>query len=146
MSVKIIKNSGASANASVPANVVRLGYSLPEVGAAFGRSTLWAHRRVYAGELKVIRHGGRMLVSSAELERFAARTEVYSGRMTPTQYVKNKSPRNDKPTAPQGKADGKMLIWNSISFGAPVTLFPGRSSSRPLTFVVEAVPDRQTRS
>ena len=143
--MKIIENSDTATNASVPANVVRLGYSLPEVGAAFGRSTVWAHRRVYAGELKVIRHGGRMLVSSAELERFAARSEVYSGRMTATKHVKNKSPRNDKPTAPQGKLDGKILIWKSLSFGAPVSFFSDRSLSRSLTFDVELAPSPSWR-
>jgi len=145
LSVKIIENSGAPANASVPANVVRFGYSLPEVGAAFGRSTVWAHRRVYAGELKVIRHGGRMLVSSAELERFAARSDVYSGRMTPSKNVE-KSNGHAKPTAPQGKSDGKILIWNSLSFGAPLSFLSGRSPSRSLTLEVEMIPDRQSRS
>ena len=145
MGVKIIENSGAPANASVPASVERFGYSLPEVGAAFGRSTVWAHRRVYAGDLRVIRHGGRMLVSSAELARFAARSEVYSGKMTPAKHVE-KSNGHAKPAAHQRKPDGKILVWNSVSFGAPITLFPGRRSSLPLTFVVEPVLDHQPRS
>ena len=133
----LIDNSDAATNAKAPASVGRLGYSLAEVAAAFGRSTVWAHRRVYAGELKVIRHGGRMLVSSAELQRFAGRSELYSARKAPLKQAGSKSTLDKASAEPQRKSGGKAVIWYSITFGEPVSLFAGRSSSGLLTFDVE---------
>lgn len=132
-----IDNSDAAADAKAPASFGRLGYSLAEVAAAFGRSTVWAHRRVYAGELKVIRHGGRMLVSSAELQRFAGRSEAYSARKVPSKKTESKRAVDKAPGDPQGKSEGKAIIWHSITFGKPVSFFAGRSPSGLLTLDVE---------
>ena len=137
MEVILIDNSDAATDAKAPATAGRLGYSLAEVAAAFGRSTVWAHRRVYAGELKVIRHGGRMLVSSAELQRFAARSEVYSARKSPFKKAGHKSALDMAPAEPRLKSDGKAIIWYSITFGEPVSLFAGRCSSGLLACDVE---------
>ncbi len=62
----------------------RLAFSLAEVAEICGKSKIWAYRRIYAGELKVVSQGGRMLVARAELDRFLSQTEVYNGRRTRT--------------------------------------------------------------
>ena len=83
-----------------------------------------------------------MLVSSAELERFAARSVVYSGRMTPSKQAAIKSAPDKAPAVPAIKPDGKVLIWSSFTFGKPISFFAGRSPSRPLTFEVEMLPNQ----
>jgi predicted site-specific integrase-resolvase len=51
-----------------------------EIAAIFGRHHTWAYRQIYAGNIKVISHLGRMMIPRSEVDRLLQSKEVYSGK------------------------------------------------------------------
>lgn len=62
----------------------RIGYSLAEFAALFGRSPTWGYRRMYAGQIKPISECGRLIIPRTEVELFLSRRREYN----PTQRGK----------------------------------------------------------
>jgi len=56
----------------------RVGYSLAEFAALFGRSPTWGYRRMYAGQIKPITDCGRLIIPRMEVESFLARRREYN--------------------------------------------------------------------
>jgi hypothetical protein len=49
-----------------------------EFAAVCGKQTSWGYRRIYAGDVKVIRSFGRMMVPVSEVKRLLATAEVFA--------------------------------------------------------------------
>jgi len=60
--------------------VGRAGYSLEEFADLFGKSRTWAYRRMYAGDVKVIRGMGTIIVPVSEIERLQSLAGVAEKR------------------------------------------------------------------
>lgn len=60
--------------------VGRAAYSLEEFAELFGRSRTWAYRRMYAGDIKVIRGMGQIMVPTPEIERLQSAASVAERR------------------------------------------------------------------
>src|SRR5581483_4274718 len=56
----------------------RLGYSLSEFAALFGRSPTWGYRQIYAGRVKPVADCGRLIIPRAELERVLSSAARYN--------------------------------------------------------------------
>ena len=52
---------------------IRLRYPIPEAADLLGISTTTMWRRVKAGQIRIVRDGGRVLVTYDELRRYANR-------------------------------------------------------------------------
>lgn len=50
----------------------RLAYGIAEAARALGVSRVTLYRRIWAGEIKAIKLGGRTLIPAAELQRLLA--------------------------------------------------------------------------
>ena len=51
-----------------------------EFAGFFGRSQTWGYRRIYAGDVKVIQPGGRILIPQGEVQRLLKDAAIYNGR------------------------------------------------------------------
>ncbi len=60
--------------------VGRAGYSLEEFAELFGKSRTWAYRRMYAGDVRVIRGLGAIIVPAAEVDRLQSLAAVAEKR------------------------------------------------------------------
>ena len=58
----------------------RAGYSLDEFAYIFGKSRTWAYRRMYAGDIRVIRGMGAIIVPATEVERLQGEAGVAERR------------------------------------------------------------------
>jgi hypothetical protein len=54
----------------------RAAYTPTEFAALFGRQSVWGYRKIYSGQVKVIRALGRMMIPRSEVERIQAMAEV----------------------------------------------------------------------
>jgi hypothetical protein len=52
-------------------------FTVPEAARFFGRHPAWIYRRVYLRKLKVLRDGGRIMITRAEIERMLGRQAVH---------------------------------------------------------------------
>jgi len=59
----------------------RLVYTPAEFAGLFGRHPVWGYRQIYAGRIRILKHGGRMMIPKAEVETFLKSVTVYSGRL-----------------------------------------------------------------
>jgi len=50
-------------------NQGRAAYSAEEFAALFGKSKTWAYRRIYAGDVKILRGLGTLMIPVGEVER-----------------------------------------------------------------------------
>ena len=57
-----------------------LASSPAEFARLFDRHPTWGYRRIYAGDIRVLRQAGRMLIPRSEIERFLSQTVVYAGK------------------------------------------------------------------
>lgn len=57
-------------NNPVPATE-REAFTAAEFASMFGRLPRWTYTKIYAGQLQVINHGGRILIPRSEVARFA---------------------------------------------------------------------------
>jgi len=55
-------------------------FTFPQAAQIFGRHPAWIYRRVYSGRLKVLRDGGRIMISRAEIDRMLGRQIVHVAR------------------------------------------------------------------
>ena len=62
-----------------PRPLDRLAYSPAEFAGLFDHAAVWGYRRIYDGDVKVLRQGGRLLIPRAEIERFLASVTTYDG-------------------------------------------------------------------
>ena len=62
-----------------PRPLDRLAYSPAEFARLFDHAAVWGYRRVYGGDVKVLRQGGRLMIPRAEIERFLASVTTYDG-------------------------------------------------------------------
>jgi Helix-turn-helix domain len=70
-----VLNSEKSEN---PSHVDRqAAFSVPEAAEFFGHHPAWVYRRVYLGQLKVLRDGGRIMITRTEIERMLKRQVVH---------------------------------------------------------------------
>jgi len=61
-----------------PSHVDRqAAFSVPEAAEFFGHHPAWIYRRIYLGTLKVLRDGGRIMITRAEIERMLNRQVVH---------------------------------------------------------------------
>lgn len=49
-----------------------------EFAAVCGKQTTWGYRQIYAGNVKVIRSFGRMMIPTSEVKRLLASAEVFA--------------------------------------------------------------------
>ena len=61
--------------------VGRAGYSLEEFAELFGKSRTWAYRRMYAGDIRVIRGMGAIIVPATEVERLQGEAGIADRRV-----------------------------------------------------------------
>src|SRR5260370_10912467 len=52
-------------------------FTVPQAAKFFGRHPAWIYRRVYLRKLKVLRDGGRIMITRAEIERMLGRQVVH---------------------------------------------------------------------
>jgi hypothetical protein len=64
----------------------QLVYTPAQFAALMHRHATWAYRRIYAGEVKVIRTGGRLIIPRSEIVAFLSRVHVYEGREEQPQH------------------------------------------------------------
>ena len=50
-----------------------------EFAGFFGRSQTWGYRRIYSGEVRVIRPGGRLLIPRDEVNKLLKGAAIYDG-------------------------------------------------------------------
>jgi len=55
----------------------RIGYSLAEFAALFGRSPTWGYRQIYAGRVKPVADCGRIIIPRTEVDSVLARRRGY---------------------------------------------------------------------
>jgi hypothetical protein len=60
----------------------RLAYSPAEFAALFDHAPVWGYRRIYCGDVKVLRQGGRLMIPRGEIENFLSRTVTYNGKQS----------------------------------------------------------------
>lgn len=70
----------ANANDTPLSHAQPLALTPSEFAKRFNRHPVWGYRQVYKGHVRVLGTGGRMLIPISEIEKFLARTVVYSGR------------------------------------------------------------------
>ena len=58
----------------------RRAFTIPEVAQILGVHKMSVYRHVWAGKLKILATGGRMLIPAGELDRFLGHVVEYSGR------------------------------------------------------------------
>ena len=46
-----------------------LAYSPAKFAALFGKSQTWAYRKIYSGQIKVIKSFGNMMIPASEIQR-----------------------------------------------------------------------------
>jgi hypothetical protein len=63
-----------------PTQPLPLASSPAEFARLFDRHPTWGYRRIYAGDIRVLRQAGRMLIPRSEIERFLGETVVYTGK------------------------------------------------------------------
>jgi excisionase family DNA binding protein len=59
---------------------VRRAYTIAEAAQLLGCHKVSVYRRIYAGEIKILKGFGRLIISEAELNRFLGDDEVYTPR------------------------------------------------------------------
>ena len=47
----------------------RIAYSPAEFASLFGKEQTWAYRKIYAGQIKVIKSFGNMMIPTSEINR-----------------------------------------------------------------------------
>lgn len=60
----------------------RKAYTIEEVASLLGVHRVTVYRRLYAGELKVLKGFGRLMVPAGELDKFLNRVVEYTPRRT----------------------------------------------------------------
>ena len=79
-----------------PTPELPLASSPSEFARLFDRHPTWGYRRIYAGDIRVLRQAGRMLIPRSEIERFLSQTVVYNGK-------ESLAPETSKPTRSGGR-------------------------------------------
>jgi len=75
----------------------RLGYTIAEFAALFGRSNTWGYRQLYNGRVKPIADCGRILVPRSEVDAFLARRAEYNPKQKRTRKSKHEKKANPPP-------------------------------------------------
>jgi hypothetical protein len=76
---KSIKHLPKPQDYATRAGVERVAITPTEFAAKFGRHAIWAYRRIYAGEIKVLAGFRPALIPLTEVDRFLARAKPFVG-------------------------------------------------------------------
>ncbi len=72
-----------------------MAYTPAEFAGLFDRHPVWGYRRIYSGDVEVLRQGGRLMIPRGEIEKFLCRTVTYNGKQSLLPRVRKQS-RNRK--------------------------------------------------